>query len=314
MSWAGTAMFYGQLGSMIRAGLAIPKALEMAGNTAGGGYRTRGRAWAESCSKGTSVTDALQGEPPLAVALVRAGEASGKLPELCARIEAIYQERVALRGLVVGKLIYPIILLHAMLVIPAVPGVFLGTSEPFALIKGPLIAWAVLIGLWTAFHVTGRGRLLAQGMLIWPLSGLTVPLITANTCVVLAASLGSGMMARRALELSAAASGNQVIGERLRDAALGIETHRLSSVADALKEIGVMPVVVDLAAAGEVSGQLESALGRCANLARETFATRSTWTARVFTGTVYAAIAIATAMSIISMYSGYLGAVQSVTE
>ena len=307
MSWAGTALFYSQLGSMLRAGLATPKALELAGTAAGGRYRTKSLAWAESCRSGNSLADTLVGEPTLAVALIRAGETSGRLPEMCKRIEELWQERIRLRSLVVGKLIYPGFLLHAALVVPQFPGVVLGTAEPSALIIGPVILWASIGAAWLLFHLANTGSLLARFMLLWPLSGLSLPIITANACQVLAAGLGSGMLARRALELTADACGNQIMGNRLRNAALGVETNRLSGITPALAEAGVMPLVIELAAAGEASGQLEATLNRAAVMASEAFSFRATWTARVFTGTIYVLIVMMTAATIIGMYAKVMG-------
>ena len=314
MSWTGTALFYSQLGSMLRAGLAAPKALELAGGSAGGAYRAKGLAWAESCRSGNSLADTLVGEPTLAVALIRAGETSGRLPEMCKRIEELWQERIRLRSLVVGKLIYPGFLLHATLIIPQVPGVFLGTAEPSALVIGPAILWAAIGGAWLFFHLAGTGFLLARLMLLWPLSGLSLPIITANACQVLAAGLGSGMLARRALELSAEACGNQIMGNRLRNAALGVETNRLSGITPALAEAGLMPLVIELSAAGEASGQLETTLNRASVMAAEAFSFRATWAARVFTGTVYGLIVVVAAVAIVGMYAKVLGGVMEAAD
>ncbi len=65
--------------------------------------------------------------------------------------------------------------------------------------------------------------------------------------------------------------------------------------------------VVQLVANGEHSGTLEATLGRCTTLQQERFRTRSEWTARIATGTIYGLSMLAGALVVIGFYAGYLG-------
>ncbi len=307
MSWVHSAGFFRQLSVLTRTGMPIVNALRLAGDTAGQDYRRRADGWATGCSQGRDLAGQLadSGEPPLVVALVRAGEATGRLPELCARIADHFSQLVALRGLAIGKLIYPVFLLHMALIVPAIPKVF-NEASPWWLLAGPAVLWLVVGGLVVAGKVWHEAGVLARLALLPGPGFLAMPFLTCNTCLVLAAAMAAGMKVRDALELASAACGNRVFAARLRASATDVERGILPNLTTALRRAGLPERICDLISSGEQSGTLETVLDQAAVAARESFQTRMTWATKIFTSIIYGAVVLWVGWTVISMYTGMM--------
>ncbi len=315
MTWSSAAIFYDQLRSLVAMGMALPQALGLAGNTSHGRHRALAPAWAAGCSSGRPLAELLaaDGEPALAVALVRAGEASGRLPELCRELAGYYEHALAMRRLVIGRLVYPAFLVHVALVAAAIPGIAFSGASPSSLLAGPAVLWAVLALAWCVFHLVGP-QVRARVMLSPGLIGLVGPLVAANTCLVVRAGLAAGMLIPASLELAAPACGNRIYTDRLQAAAGAVNDGRLANLTAALEAAGLPTLVVQMVGTAEIAGKLEEALGRCATFQQESFRTRVEWTARVLSGTIYALAMGAAAYTVIELYGSYLGQVKALAE
>lgn len=314
MTWVGAAAFYDQLRGILAAGLPLRQALELAGNAAAGRHRLLAPRWAAGCAAGQTLAEQLarDGEPVLAAALVRAGEASGRLPEMCGEIAGYYQHAVVLRRLMISRLVYPVILIHVALVVAAVPAAFADES-PLLVLVGPAALWALVA---VAVVIGSRlGPTTASRLALLPgLRALTLPLVAANTCLVLRAALSAGMLFPAALDLAAGACGNRVIAQRLRAAAAGLVANGQGNLTSALAQAGFPAVVVQLVANGEVAGKLEDALAHGAELEREAFRLRSEWTARIVAGTIYGLALLLAAVTVIVLYGGQLSQVTDLAD
>lgn len=315
MSWNSAAVFYDQLRVLLATGMPIVQALELAAGVAPSPHRELGRSWSAGCAAGATLAAQLAqaGEPPLAVAMVRAGEASGRLPELCGEIAGYCRHAIALRTLVIGRLIYPAGLLHVALVAAAVPAVAMRGGSPWLLLAGPATLWAALAAAGIAAR-SASPTTLARLALLPGVHALTLPLVAGNVCLVLRAALGAGMLMAPALELAADACGNRVYAERLRTAAAGLSAGRLRDLTAALGACGFPAEVVQLVANGEVAGTLEETLARCATYQQERFRLRTEWTARVATGTVYGLAMLFAALTVISFWMGYVGTIKELAN
>jgi len=308
MGLAATAAFYHQLATLVRAGFPLSQALNHAATASGGWQARNAAAWSSGCGSGLPLHEQLaaSGENPLAVALVRAGERSGRLPELCDRIAAIAEHLQRLRGLLIGRLIYPFMLAHAALMIPAVPKAFMSGNWGGILV-GPAILWSVIGGgaffIWFARRSGLGGRLALQPGPRF----LTMPWVAANICQVVEAGIAAGMLFHDALELAAPACGNAVMAARLHVAAEDLRHGRCPSLTMALRQVGLPITVVQLVEGAEISGTLEIGLARTAAFQREQFESRSLWAGRIAAGMCFGAALLGAAWAIISMYAGYIG-------
>jgi general secretion pathway protein F len=319
MTWASTANFYDQLRSLLSAGMPIGQALTLAAGAAGDPHRQLGQRWSAGCTQGQSLADQLAAavergeETALVAALVRAGEASGNLPELCGEIAAYYRHAIAMRSMVIGRLAYPALLLHVALVAAAVPAVFMFHGSSWLLLAGPLCVWLAVGGAALVLRLASA-QALSRVALAWPLRGLTQPLVAGTSCLVLRAALGAGMLVPAALELAAKACPNRVVAARLDEAARGVATGTIPSLTAALGGCAFPAEVVQLVANGEHSGTLEATLGRCTILQQERFRTRCEWTARITTGTVYGLSMVVGALVVIGFYASYIGMIKQAAD
>ena len=308
MSLAARGRFFRQLAVLTRTGMPIANALRLAGDTAGAPYRLRAAAWAEDCSRGADLASQMQttGEAPFPIALVRAGESTGRLPELAARIADHDDQMQALRSLAISKLIYPLFLLHVALVVPAIPAVVAGNSSTSWLFAGPLTLWLAVGGLLVMGKIWHASGVLARLALLPGPSLLSMPFLTCNVCLVLAAALAAGLRYRDGLELAAAACGNRVLRDRLLGLATDIDRGAVRDLTTALKQAGFNHALVSLIASGEQSGTLDRSLDQAAVAAREAFQMRALWATKLFTGAIYGLVVLFVAWQIVSMYAGIL--------
>ena len=114
--------FTRQLATMITAGLSLPESLTILRS------QTNNQALAQMLQNieheimgGGNLADALarypQTFPPIYVALVGAGEASGSLDQVLTRLAETLEAQREFRGKIIGALIYPVIILIGMVVV-----------------------------------------------------------------------------------------------------------------------------------------------------------------------------------------------------
>ena len=313
-SWAPRARFYRQLGGLVRSGLALDVALPLAGDAAGGDYRARSRAWGLGCARGRPLAEQLEGEPPTVRALVLAGERTGRLPEVCETIADLTDQARQVRSALLNRLWYPGLLLHAVLILPGLPGLVQGTTSMAGFLAGPVILWALIGSAFVAWRLGLESGLLARIALFGPIRFLTLPLLGHRLCLVAGAAHAAGFLHRQALDLAAEACGNRYLAAAVHAAALDLEVHRLSGMADALAQAGFDPTTVALVRSGEVGGRLTDSLAHAARHNRERFAIRIDLTVRIGSGLLYGLIALLVAMTVIRMYMGLYSSVLTLAE
>jgi type II secretory pathway component PulF len=304
LRWQAEAVLWETLGSILDAGLAPDRALALAAEPAGGATARIARAAALRVGHGEPLSQALlaSGADPLACAVIRAGETTGRLPPLLRRLGEAYRLRARLRDETVSRLVYPAILVHFALFVLPLPMVVAGSAPLWAMLLGPLGLWALLGGLLIVGVSSKRSGLLGRLALVKPLSFLCWPALAADLASVLGAAFTSGMLASDALELAADACANRLLAGRLREAAAGLRARRQPDLASALAEVGLAGDLLELIRTGEASGRLEQACEQVRTIAGERFSWRLQWTGKVTTGVCYGTAMLIAALAVFSMY------------
>jgi type II secretory pathway component PulF len=315
MSWARTATFHEQLAVTLDAGLPISQAVALAGDVAGGALRPRAARWSTGCAAGKGLAQQLaeDGEPPFEVALVKAGETSGRVTEMCREIAGHLRHRIMLRTLVIGRLIYPVLLIHATLLALGIVLVAMRGWPLWSILAWPMALWLLVGSAVVAMRLVGgdtRARLALSG----PFAPLTLPLVAANTCTVLRAALGAGLLMPDALELAAGACGNSVLAGRLIAAGRDLRHNRLDSLSAAMARCGLPALVVEHTSTGERSGTLDRTLGQVAGLMRESFRLRAEWTARVVCGVIYGGAMLGAVATVLVFWMQYMGMIHELID
>lgn len=227
--------------------------------------------------------------PDVYRALVAAGEQSGDLALVMARLADYVESRTALAQRVKLAFTYPAIVtvvaaavIVALLtyVVPQVVGVFTQTKQKLPTLTVVLIAasdflrrWGWLLALVVAAGVAGARWLLRGPTLrrAWHARLLTLPLIgrlirgvnTARFASTLAILTASGVPLIRALEAGARTLTNDALRANVDDAVARVREG--SSLSRALAAGGQFPpVMIHMIASGEATGELPEMLERTA--------------------------------------------------
>ncbi len=282
-----------QLATMVSSGLTLVRALTvLAEQIESNKLRTAVVAVRADVERGSSLSQALERHKDvfdeLYVAMVRAGESSGQLDNVLARLATTIEKQVALRAKVRSAMYYPaivlgvvviIVVLMMIIVVPTFKklyGELKGTlplpTRIVITISNTIASWWVLlviaavVGAFVAFRQwvsTESGRTTWDRFKMRPpIMGPLVHKIALSRFVsTLSSLLGSGVGIIEALEMSAENVGNRIVAIAARGAENGVREGR--SLATSLSAYPVMPTMVtQMIETGEESGALDEMLDR----------------------------------------------------
>ncbi len=156
-----TRTLLGELAVLLESGVSVHQALESFSRLGRGTLSRYADRVAARLGAGDTLADAMRrvhGGPSLAViAVVDAGERSGKLPEMLRRVEAEVERQLALRARLAQRLAYP-----ALCAVVAVAGlplflVFQGRVAAYLTIQALVFGPAVLLVVFAMRAMTTRG-------------------------------------------------------------------------------------------------------------------------------------------------------------
>ena len=295
LSGAQLALLTRQLATLLKAGLPIDEALAaLAEQNDDARSRTlvaalRARVM-EGASLATALADAPESFPEIYRASIAAGEQSGRLDQVLARLADYSEARDALNQKVLAALAYPLLLaIVAVLivagllayVVPQIVGVFVQMHQALPWPTRALIAlsdfvkawgWLLLLAIVVA-ALGGRLALRAQQVREgWHRFVLRLPLIgrltraanTARCTRTLALLTASAVPLLDSLQIAAQVMPNLPMRDAVRRAA--IKVREGGSFSRSLEDSGYFPpVALRLIASGERAGELERMLDEAAN-------------------------------------------------
>lgn len=282
--------FARQLSTLVRAGLPLDRSLTLCRDLAGKeALRDVIQVASRKLRSGKSLAESLEAAgdffPPLYVAMVRAGEASGTLPAVLDRLVEFEEFSAELRDYLVSALIYPALLLTvggaaiALLlgyVVPRFAQVFAeaGKSLPFPTWILLQVAEAFRRYGWLAGLALGLGVWLLRrwtqteaGRLLWDRWKLKAPLIgpvilkleVGRFAKTLGTLLTQTVPIVTALRLTRNVLGNRVLANAVEPLVQGIK--RGQGLSRPLKAVRLFPdLVVQLISLGEQTGKLDGML------------------------------------------------------
>ena len=289
--------FYGELSTLLSAGLPLLEALESIAAQHRGLLRDRLLLLRERVSNGVPLAEAMAPQDdlfdPLSVRLVDVGERSGALSEVLAQAAAYRGRSAHFRGKVSTALIYPALVVTTgvgvtlFLMAFVVPKLLQSLTEAGKTTANlPVMTRAVkalsdaLMGYWpwmlvvlilfvaVVAYLRGRPRMRIQ----WDRFILRVPLLgellikqaVVRLSVTVATLTRSGVPLVEALRIARASLRNTA----LHDAVAGVEAAVIAGrdLGPAMDEAGVLPrPVVQVFAVGQASGRLDVMLERLAS-------------------------------------------------
>lgn len=294
MSMREVAMLTRELGDLLNSGMTLGNALNtLSRRKTDSAADTIVVDLRDQIIKGASLSEALAKYPDtfstLYVSMVRAGEASGAVPESLARLGVHFERVLAAREKVVMAMTYPSIVLVAgfltivfvmTFVIPKFSVVFaeLGATLPLAtriLIGTSSVilkyGWLMALAMGGGIYAFRRYIRTPHGQLWWHGRMLKLPVIhrivTANAFGQFARTLGAlltnGVPVLQALSIVENTITNKVIAREIREARERVTDG--STIAGPLAAGHVFPpLLTDMLAIGEESGDMAGALGHIA--------------------------------------------------
>ncbi|MEO1008001.1 MAG: type II secretion system F family protein [Planctomycetota bacterium] len=298
-SGAQRASMVRELATGLDAGLPLVQALRLiARQRRSGGQRALMDRIIDQVEHGRGLGDAMATEPgvasDLAVSMVRAGEASGRLSEVLTHLADLLERDLRLRRAVMGATIYPALLvvlcvasiiLVATVIAPKILAEAAGAIDTLPWPTQVVQAFADLIlGWWwlvlglLAVAVVGfvlvrrspEGRLQTdRALLALPLIGtLARDVAVSRFTRTLGTLTGSGINLLQALKITKGTLGNRAL-EGVIDDVIDQVTHG-KTLATPMERSGYFPpMLVQIVAMGERSGRLEELLGHAARAMEE---------------------------------------------
>lgn len=252
----------------------------------------------ERIAQGASTADALGAHPDyfdeLYVAMVRSGEAAGRLDEVLERLSVFLVEQARVRNKVTSALAYPAIMLIVGLlivsvlmvaVVPKITQMIKGRGQelPWATqflqdLADFLVGWwwLLLLGviflalLFNLYYSSEKGRLKIDTKLLrFPVLGdMLAKQALARFSQTFATLLRSGVPVVRCLEVTKTVLGNRLLENTID----GVREKILegADIATPIKQSGVFPPLVGyMIAVGEQSGELDSMMDQVGDSYRE---------------------------------------------
>ena len=227
--------------------------------------------------------------PPIYRALVNAGEKSGELHTLLARLADYLETSQATRQKILQALLYPLIVVVVAFaviaglvayVVPQIVGVFTHSKQSLPLLTQALILVSDVLrasGLWLAAGAAAAVVLVRRALknealrLRWHARLLRVPLLgrflrtvdSARFASTMAILVGSGVPLLAALEAGRGVIGNLVL-RRSVERAIGLVREGSPLHRALAAERLFPPLLIHLVASGEASGTLDQMLARAA--------------------------------------------------
>ena len=295
MNFREVSLFTGELCDLLEAGMTLGNALNsLLGRAEDSGRGPILTALRDAIVGGANFSDALAQHPkifsPIYVNMIRAGEASGSLPEVLRRLIIHFERTQSLRQRMISAMVYPVIVLimgfavgifSITVILPKFETVFAqmgSNSLPLMTrmllgISGWLTKYGVLLIIGSVFLGVGLYRYVQThaGRRWWDRLKLRAPLVRgvvasgvyANFARTLQSLMENGVPVLNALRITSQTIGNAVISDELDKARERVTDG--TSISGPLAAGGVFPrMLIDLLAIGEQTGDMPAALGHVA--------------------------------------------------
>jgi type II secretory pathway component PulF len=316
------AELYHQLAQLTAAGITLMQSLgQLERHPPARSFRPHLRGISISLTQGHTLTEALRGEnwlPEFDVALIDAGERSGRLDQCFRLLGEYYADRARVARQVITDLLYPAALLHLAVFILPFAEFFTSGNLVVYLAKtfGVLIP---IYGITIALIYAGQSKhgeswrsLVEMVLRPFPMLGSARQYLSlARLAAALEALIAAGVTIIEAWELAAVACGSPGIKREVktwRSDLLSGETP-----ADKVSQSSWFPqLFANLYHSGEISGSLDDSLIKLRKYYQEEGTRKMHLVAKWVPFGIYFCIMMVIAFKIINFWMGYFSQIQSV--
>lgn len=272
MSSTQTAQFLRQLGTMLESGLPALRCLRTLESSFPGRLRKTAAQLRQRVERGATLHEAMAARAdlfvPIELALIGAGEQSGRLDRILVELADRREEQHRLKKSIVTRMIYPVILLHVGIGVGTLLAVISPGGGTAAGMRFLVKALGFIYGTGLGLHLAYKHRRrvpwfaraidrLAYGA---PVIGRIVKRLSlVRFCQAFEAMYVAGLSHPQTLSLAADACGNVVIENRIRQAVPMVSQG--VDLGDALQGVRAFdPMVTGRLITGVQSGRIEETL------------------------------------------------------
>jgi type II secretory pathway component PulF len=314
---------YHQLGVLITAGMTLHEGLEhLKANPPSRALQPYIARWLDYLKEGCTVTDALSRTgkwmPSFDLALIEAGERSGRLDACFKLLGVYYQERAQMIRQMISDLLYPLFIFHfAVVLFPFIQ--FVQDMNVFRFVGSILLVLAPLYAIVFFLIVACQGRHgeswrsgIEKVLRRVPFLGTARrELALARLAAALEALLNAGVGIFGAWELAATASGSPALRRTVLGWRPALEQGTTPS--ELVSNCEEFPDAFgNLYHTGEISGQLDQTLGRLHTMYQEQGSRRLRMVAQWAPRLIYFGIVIYIGWKILAYYSGYFSQINQI--
>lgn len=317
---------YHQLGAMLSAGLPLMSALESLHKTPPSrSFRKPIAKLLALLQQGSTFTEAMIGTagwlPSFDVALLQAGEQSGRLDSCFKLLSEYYQGRAQLARQVIAQLRYPLFILHFAVFLRPFPDFFL-TGNWVVYFSRTIVPLAPLYAITFLLILACQGRhgeswrsLLERVFCLVPILGKARrQLALARLSAALEALINAGVSIVNAWEMAAAASGSPALRRTVTTWRPRIEQDG-QAPSEILSQSREFPeLFANLYHTGEISGSLDETLRRLHQYYQEEASRRLKMLAEWSPRLIYFGIMLMIAYQVVSFWTGYYANIMHVFE
>ncbi len=323
------AELYYQIAQLTAAGIGVIQALEtLARNPPSRSFRQPLQLLIQRILEGDTFTGALRATsgwlPQFDIALIEAGERSGRIDGSLRALADYYTARAKLTKQMIGQLIYPVGLVHfavlVFLIIIPFAGSQFSASLPMLLGKAILILSPLYLG--TAFliyamqskHGQSWRAVIESALQYIPMLGAARrAMALARLALALEALLSAGVNIIEAWSFAAEATASPAICRAVAAWQPSLAEGR--TPAELVRESGAFPeIFANFYASGEVSGKLDESLRRLHSYYHDEGMRKleaiAAWTPRL----IYAIVAVIIAIKVIQFYGAYFNQLGALTQ
>jgi len=319
------ADFYYQFGQLTAAGLGINNALQQLARTSSSGQlRANASAALLDLQGGATLSESFARRPgwlpAFDIALLHAGERSGRLDTTFSMLAGFYQDRAAMARKLLGAVAYPVFLLHFAILILPFADLFKSGDIVTYLAKtvGVLVPIYVLVAIGIFLSQGKRGEawrsMFETLTAVLPLIGAgRRSLAVARLSAALEALINAGVTILEAWPLAAAASGSPALIREVDGwrAQFGVER----TPAEVLQSSTVFPeMFANLYTSGEISGSIDETLRRLYRYYADEGSRSLHFAARIYPGILYGVVVLYIAWQIISFYTGHFNQLNQIMD
>lgn len=326
--WSGVglrdlALLYRQFSAMLNAGVPIYQCLtsltQQTSNIRLRRYLSRISA---RVLEGAMLTEAFAEFPWVFTdfhrAMIAAGEKSGRLDVMMARLASALEQEYSLRAVIKREMTYPCLTLLAVFLIPPAVDlvVFHSVRMYFHDALLPLLDFgAVALAVYVLTRLASQFKGAYDALLahLPPIGGVVRMIALARFCRVMASLYAAGVSIPEALRAAAAATGNAYMERRMVSAVPALQGGR--GIAEALVATRIFPpMVVSMLGTGEQTGSLDMTMDKVAEYYEQESAVRLHQLCVSFGALMTVIIGIRVLMLLIQFYTGYFNSYNNMAD